>query len=124
MSTIVSVHKAMACDIEEIVTRAEAFRSSPKPMWTRIRGLLRERGVEPSKSALLGFFPDDTSFKYGVLATADGRVYEFGFDYLHRSEAEDDFSEWRDCSHSLPAICSDADIEAAFKVARGENRAR
>ncbi|SRR5258706_16295689 len=114
----------MACDIEDIVTRTEALRSNPKPMWSRIRELLRERGIEPTMSALLEFFPDDTSFQYGVLATADGRLFQFGFDYLHRTEAEGTFTEWRDCSASPPVICSDADIEAAFRIARGENGAR
>jgi hypothetical protein len=114
----------MACDIEEIVTRTEALRSSPKPMWSRIRDLLRERGIEPTMSALIELFPDDVSFQYGVLATADGRVFQFGFDYLRRSEGDGIFTEWRDCSASPPDFCSDADIEAGFKLARGENTAR
>jgi hypothetical protein len=114
----------MACDIENIAARTEALRSSPEPMWSRIRDLLQERGIEPTTSALVQFFPDDASFQYGVLATADGRVFEFGFDYLHSSERAGIFAEWRDCSTSPPVICSDADIEAGFRIARGESRAR
>jgi len=75
-------------------------------------------------SALIEFFPDDASFQYGVLATADGRVFQFGFDYLHRFEGDGIFTEWRDCSAAPPAICSDEDIEVAFRIARNENRAR
>jgi hypothetical protein len=51
-------------------------------------------------------------------------LFEFGFDYLHRPERDGIFAEWQDCSTSPPAICSDEDIEAAFRIARGENRSR
>ena len=114
----------MSCDVEDIVTRTETLRSSPTPMWSRIRELLRERGIEPTMSALVEFFPDDASFQYGVLATADGRLFQFGFDYLHRSERDGIVAEWRDCSASPPVSCSDADIKAAFRIARGEKRVR
>jgi hypothetical protein len=121
---------ALACKvhmergIDDIAAQTEVLRSSSEPMWSRIRELLRQRGIEPATSALVQFFPDDTSFQYAILATNDGRLFQFGFDYLHRSEADGYFAEWRDCSVSPPVICSDAEIEAAFRVARGENRAR
>jgi hypothetical protein len=114
----------VAASIDDIVALTELLRSGSEPMWSRIRALVRERGIEPARSALVEFFSDDTSFKYGVLATNNGRLFQFGFDYLHRSEAEGYFAEWRDCSASPPAICSDADIEAAFRIASGEDSAR
>src|SRR5215471_15496291 len=106
--------------MHDIVTRTEAIRSSPEPVWSRIRELLLERGIEPARSALVEFFPDDTSFDFGVVATADGRLFQFGYDYLHASQGDGVFTQWRDCSGCPPAICSDEAVTAAFRVARGE----
>ncbi len=91
---------------------------------SRIRELLLQRGVNPKTSALLELFPNDTSFQYGIVATADGHLFQFGYDYLHKSEAAGDFTEWRDCSTNPPVICSRAEMEAGFQVARGEHGAR
>jgi len=76
----------------------ELLRTSPEPMWARIRELLEERGVSPHTSVLATSFPDDNSFEFGVLVTSNRRVYQFGLDYLHGSVEEGVFTEWVDLS--------------------------
>jgi hypothetical protein len=78
--------------------------------------------VEPQATALVEMFPDDVAFYYGILATADGRLFQFGFD-ARNGEARGTFTEWRNCTGGTPHPCSTVHIEAGFKVARGDANA-
>jgi hypothetical protein len=93
----VSVH---AYSREDITAFTGQLRASAEPLWVRIRELLIDRGINPASSALIVSFPDDVAYEYGVIVTADGRIIQYGFDYLHRSEAEGVFEEWNDITSS------------------------
>jgi hypothetical protein len=41
-------------------------------------------------------FPDDNSFEFGVLITQDGKIMQYGFDYLQKDISEGEFTEWND----------------------------
>jgi hypothetical protein len=96
------------------------LRSSQDPLWSRLRDLLSERGVEPGGAVLAECFPDDTSFEFGVVVTAAGSVFQFGFDYLNKQIAEGIFSEWEDLTSRFRSTPHSASIEEALKVIRGE----
>ena len=111
----------MASDAEDIVALTRELRESQKPLWSRLRELLIERGLEPKKVALVAFFPDDIQYEYGVVVTADRRIYQFGFDYLHVGVAQGTFREWREFTgQPVPHPCGTQHVELGFKVARGE----
>jgi hypothetical protein len=106
-----------------ILAQTQALRHNHEPMWARLRQLLTERGLNPSSVALVEFFPDDSHFEFGILATSDGKLYQFGFDYLNRKPEDGAFTEWRDCSGTIPHPCSARSLEIGFKVAKGEQSA-
>ena len=83
-------------------------------MWVRTRQLLEERGVSPSTSILATSFPDDTSFEFGVVVTSDGRVYQFGLDYLHKPVEEGVFTEWVDLTDRHSSSPYSDDVAAAL----------
>jgi hypothetical protein len=74
------------------------LRSNDEPLWSRLRELLRGRGIDPTRAVLAECFPDDTAFEFGIVVSADGSVFQFGFDYLHSSIADGVFTEWEDLS--------------------------
>jgi hypothetical protein len=108
----------MATDAEDIVSLTQQLRESKEPLWSRIRELLIERGLRPSSLALVASFPDDAQFECGIVVTADRRVYQFGFDYLHVGAASGTFKEWRDFTGKpAPHPCGIRHVEIGFKVA-------
>src|SRR5262245_59658613 len=86
----------MSAHHDHVLRCTELLRTSPEPMWARMRALLEERGVSASTSALATSFADDTSFEFGIVVTSDRRVYQFGFDYLHKAVDQGVFTEWVD----------------------------
>jgi hypothetical protein len=80
----------------EIQVLTNLLRTGTDPFWERLRELLTQRGVNPSTSILVECFPDDNSFQFGILIAQSSKIIQFGFDYLHRSIAEGQFSEWED----------------------------
>ena len=80
----------------EIELFTKLLRTSADPLWARHRELLIGRGIDPRTSILAESFPDDTNFEFGILVTADGRVIQFGLDYLDKDVDEGEFSEWED----------------------------
>jgi hypothetical protein len=85
-------------------------------MWTRTRHLLEERGISPSTSILATSFPDDTSFEFGVIVTSDGRVYQFGFEYLGKSVEQGVFTEWVDLTERHASSPYSDDVAAALEI--------
>lgn len=72
----------------------QILRQSEDPMWARIRKLLEERGLQPSTSILATSFPDDSMFEFCIVVTADRKVFQFGFNYLHKPIEEGVVVEW------------------------------
>jgi len=106
-----------------ILKQTLELRHNREPTWIRLRELLNERGLDLMSIALVEFFPDDSHFKYGVITTANGQVYKFGFDHLRGGPSSGVFSEWRECVSDLPHPCTVRTIEIGVKVARGETDA-
>ena len=83
-------------DRNEVLELTSSLRTSDDPLFARLRALLPSRSVDPSSAYLVELFPDDTNFEFGVLVAADGRIYQFGFDYLKRNVSEGVLTEWRE----------------------------
>jgi hypothetical protein len=83
-------------DRDYVLHCTQTLRRSEDPMWTRIRNLLQERGLQPSTSILATAFPDDSQFEFCIVVTADRKVFQFGFDYLHKPVEEGVIVEWVD----------------------------
>ncbi|MGH7377588.1 MAG: hypothetical protein ACREKK_09245 [Candidatus Methylomirabilales bacterium] len=81
---------------DQIGQLTNLLRGSEEPFWTRLRVLLREKGLDFARVIVAECFPDDTQFEFGIVVNEDGRVFQFGFDYLHRQVEDGSFSEWED----------------------------
>jgi hypothetical protein len=88
-------------------------------MYTRIRELLVERGFAPTSLALAIHFPDDIDSEYVAIASSDGRVYAFVYEYGRRSAAGK-LSEWREVTGAELPGCNASRIAFAIRVAKGE----
>jgi hypothetical protein len=100
------------------------MRSDEGPVWTRLRELLRERGVQPSEVVLADLFPADTDMEFGVVLTSDGRDYEFdlvhGRGDLREQAASAVIADWRDGTEWWRDTPHRAEIEAAFRLLEAE----
>jgi hypothetical protein len=90
------------------------LRVSDEPLFRRLRELLSARGVDPAGAWLVELFPDDTAFQFGLLVTADRRVFQFGYDYLHRGVGEGELREWVDLTHGWHLTPYREDVENGF----------
>ena len=97
------------------------LRSSGDPFWRRLRDLLIERGVSPPRAVLAECFPDDNSFEFGIVVKEDGSVFQFGFEYLKRPQAEGVFSEWEELTSRFRATPHRDSIEAALNLVKQEH---
>jgi hypothetical protein len=52
--------------------------------------------MDPSESVVACLFQHDVQYDFGIVLNSDGRVYQFGFDYLGRGLEEGVFSELED----------------------------
>ncbi len=86
----------MNTKLEQIAELTNLLRGSEELLWTRLRTLLREKGLDPARTILVECFPDDPQFEFGIVVTEAGKVFQFGFDYLHRQVKDGWFSEWED----------------------------
>jgi hypothetical protein len=75
------------------------LRNDPGPLWSRLRELLVERGLDPKVVALAQLFPDDTDMEFGIVVTPGREVFTFDLRYgdgdLIRQAASSYISEWR-----------------------------
>jgi len=83
------------------------LRADDEPVYSRLRVLVAELGMDPDAVALAEFFADDCHAFFGIIATPAGQVYEFVF-YLGSgdiaaqistgtlSELTDTTTLWRD----------------------------
>jgi hypothetical protein len=104
----------------EVRRLTDTLRSNVDPLWTRLRELLHERGISPGDAALTDCFPDDSSFLFGVVVMKDGRVFQFGYDYLHTDISRGVFSEWEDWSSRFSSTRYRDSVEAALQLLKEE----
>jgi hypothetical protein len=107
--------RAQHDQVRELTT---LLRSSSDPFWSRLRDLLRDRGVAPEHAALAECFPDDTSFEFGIVVAQDGSVFQFGFDYLKKPVESGILSEWEDLTGRFRSTSHHASIETALGFLR------
>jgi hypothetical protein len=88
-------------------------------MLQRIAALVRDRGVDPDHAVIADYFPDDTSFMFGVLVTSDRKVFQFGYDWLHKPTLGGALSEWNDLTSSWQSSPYRAQVRAALAFGDG-----
>ena len=94
------------------------LRSSEDPLWRRLRSLLEAKGLQPTTVTVADLFRDDTSLEFGLIVTPDHRVFQFDFDYLHKTVPTGVFSEWRDITATWQGSPYQQQVSAALRVAK------
>jgi len=103
---------------DQIDELTDSMRTSPDPLWARLRALLAERSVDPAQSLLAEFFPDDGHLYFGLVATQEKRAFQFDLDYRQGSMEEAVFSHWLDITES-PTSAHSGVVEAVlFRLER------
>ena len=94
-------------------------------MWSRLRALLRERGLDPDRIALADLFPDDTDTEFGIVVTPELQVYEFDLVYgkgdLNQQAASAIITDWRDRTDWWRDTSHRAEIESALRLLSDES---
>ena len=106
----------MASPRERILELTHLLREGEDPFWARLRSLFSDKGIDPSTSILADCFPDDTAFEFGIIVTFDGHVFQFGFDYLHRSVDDGTLSEWVELTERHATTPYHAEIAEALAL--------
>jgi hypothetical protein len=119
-------------ELDQIRKLTTLLRSGDAPFWSRLRNLLRERGVSPDQAALAECFPDgdspefgivvatDRTDLFGVVVAVDRTVFQFKLSYLDVIE-EGTFSEWVDLTARFRSTPYRASINAAIELLNGED---
>ena len=105
---------------EEIQKNTSELRSGTDELWVRLRELLVEKGIDPESQILAYSYPEDLHFELGVLVGKDGKIYQYGFDYLHKNILKGTFSEWVDLTGKHETTPYRNEIEAALQMFREE----
>ncbi len=108
-------------DEQFINEQTSTMRTSQDPLVAGIRRCLLDKGVQVATAAIAEWFPDDTSFEFGVVVTVDGRVFQFGYDYLGKPEDEGSISEWEDLTASWKSCPYAQTIEVAMTINSSEH---
>jgi hypothetical protein len=90
------------------------------PVWTRLRWLLVDRGLDPQKIALATLFPDDTNMEFGIVVTAEGTVYEcdlvYGKGDITQQAATAFIADWRNRTAWWRDTPHRSEIESALRL--------
>ena len=96
------------------------LRTDEGPLWSRLRKLLDERGLDPNSVALADLLPDDTDMEFGIIVTPEGDVYEFDLVYgngdLEEQAASATIADWRDVTAWWRDAPHRAEIDAALRL--------
>ena len=79
---------------ETITKQTKILRNSNESMVSGIRRCIEEKGIKPNEIIVAEWFPDDTSFEFGIIVTGDNKVYQFGYDYMNKPEGNGCLDEW------------------------------
>jgi hypothetical protein len=114
----IMVDKIKAREIEE---QTKHLRSSDDGLWVRIRHLLLEKGIKPDTTVVAYSFPEDYQYELGAIVTRDGRVYQFGFDFLQTDISNGSFKEWNDITENYERTSYKEEIEIAMTLVKEED---
>ena len=83
-----------------IEANTEYLRLSDHSFRERIHRLLEQRGLDPFTIALVDSERGSDDYEEGIVATADGRVYRYRYDWPGTSLGEGTFTEFKDVTES------------------------
>jgi hypothetical protein len=107
----------------DIIRYTELFRNSSEPFWVRFRELVEKRGISVLRSVLAISFEDDVDFEFGVLVTADRRVFQFGFSFRGQPVRQGTFREWVDLTDRYTDSPYSKEVTQALLVVEAEGSA-
>jgi hypothetical protein len=116
----VSVDRTGAEVARKDATRAEVMTVQLRAsrLWTSMRRLLAEKGVNPSDAVLGNSFDDDEDEDIGVLVTAEGTVIDWRRRYDDQQPDIDELIGWHDISDSWQGTHWEEDVVSALALHR------
>ena len=100
----------------EIKNLTNDLRNSDDPLWNRLRQLLSEKGIDPTKSFLSYFAHEEPFYDFGVIVADNNAIYQFAFDYLRRDIMQGSFAEWEEITGTFRRTPYREQISAALKL--------
>lgn len=100
------------------------LRNSDDPLFARTRELLPEFGVDIGSARLAQFFPDDVDQEFGVLVTAERKVFTFVLHYGRRGDLKSQLraskiADWRDISDTWASSSYRRYVQEALALPEG-----
>lgn len=94
------------------------LRESDDPLYSRLREVLPDQGVDVSTCILANLFPDDGHIEFGVLVDLDHRVFTFELHYgggdLVTQAATARIVNWRDITESWHSSLYSSSVQDAL----------
>jgi hypothetical protein len=81
----------------------QLLREDSDPLWTRLRELLAERGVDSTTAFIADFHEDDTDYYEGFIVTADRKIHRFTFNHRNISPINGFIGRWNEISSPAEA---------------------
>ncbi|MDX1763743.1 MAG: hypothetical protein R3231_05430 [bacterium] len=106
----------------EIQENTKLLQGSDQPLWVRVRELIREKGIDPLRATVAYAYPEDLHFELGVIVTPEGRVFQYGFDYLHQAISDGVFSEWEELTDRYESSPYRNQVTQALRMAVTDDR--
>jgi hypothetical protein len=100
---------------DRIAELTDALRGSSDRLFPRLREVLSQRGLDPGTTVLVEMFSDEREFEYGIVVTARGDVYQFGFDCMGRTPDAAELIEWIDWTRTYQLAAFRTHVDAALE---------
>lgn len=98
----------------------QLLRTSEDQPYKRLRQLLPAQGVNVSRDVLADLFPDDGDQEFGIVVSAERRVFTFVLHYgqgdLTAQAANAIIGEWNDISDRWEASPYTASVREAMRI--------
>lgn len=107
---------------QEIERITKVLQVSPEELWGRIRFLLQEKGLVPERTIVACSYQEDYQYEFGIVVSEDKKIYQYGFDFLHKKIPEGTFKEWNDITEEYHKSPHRKEIEIALQIAKERNK--
>src|SRR5262249_48745808 len=90
-----------------IASNSDIMRHNDHPYWDLVRRSLHEHGVDPESAIVAEDDPHGT-LTGGFVVAADGRVYQYTYDWANQPLGFGLITDWRDVTTTWPGLTTDA----------------
>lgn len=74
----------------------QLLRHGEDPLWSRLRELLQDKGLDPQQLVLAESFEDDEGLEFGIVVTPAERAFQYDLSYSTESPEDAKLEDWQE----------------------------